>query len=404
MNKIINPKHNFLQKITQKSNFSKLQNYISNSISRDKSKNIKNFSPISINLDLTTSCNYACEHCVDMDILNTGIKFELDNLKQSLNILIDRGLKSVIIIGGGEPTVSPYFFDIVKLLKEKNIQIGVVTNGSRPEVIKKSVPLFKKGDWVRYSLDSGSDDLFKKMHLPKKKTVNLNWICENVKEIANINKDVAFGFSFIIVWNDCVTNNLVINENLHEMEMATKLARDSVFSYISFKPFLDREENNSEVIGGGVKSEEINRRIKKKIRENLLSCKKYENENFKIIQSTNLTVFLENLAEKYQNQPKRCHMNYFRQVLSPLGTFACPVYRNVKNAKIGTKNAFEDNMQFEETSKNMVELIDNFDASKICKNVVCLYNEANWEIENRIDKKQHLEDDEFEKIQTDSFL
>ena len=72
-----------------------------------------------------------------MDILNTGIKFELDNLKKSLLNLIENGLKSVIIIGGGEPTVSPYFFDIVNLLKEKRIQIGIVTNGSRPEVIKK---------------------------------------------------------------------------------------------------------------------------------------------------------------------------------------------------------------------------------------------------------------------------
>ena len=105
------------------------------------------------------------------------------------------------------------------------------------------------------------------MHLPKKKTVNLNWICENVKEIVKINRDVSFGFSFIIVWNDCVTNNLVINENLHEMEMATKLARDSGFSYISFKPFLDREENNSEIIGGGVKSEQIQIDIKVKLKK-----------------------------------------------------------------------------------------------------------------------------------------
>ena len=117
MKEIINPKHNFLKKINQKRNFTKLQNYIKNSIDGDEKNKIKNFSPISINLDLTTSCNYACEHCVDMDILNTGIKFELDNLKKSLLNLIENGLKSVIIIGGGEPTVSPYFFDIVNLLK-----------------------------------------------------------------------------------------------------------------------------------------------------------------------------------------------------------------------------------------------------------------------------------------------
>ena len=28
-------------------------------------------SPISINLDLTTACNFRCDHCIDWDILNT---------------------------------------------------------------------------------------------------------------------------------------------------------------------------------------------------------------------------------------------------------------------------------------------------------------------------------------------
>ena len=87
-----------------------------------------------------------------------------------------------------------------------------------------------------------------------------------------------------------------------------------------------------------------------------------------------------------------------------MGTFACPVYRNVKNAKIGNKDAFGSETEFNETASNMVEMIKNFDASKICKNVVCLYNEANWEIENKINNKQYLNDDEFSTIDTDSFL
>ena len=37
--------------------------------------------PISINLDLTTACNYKCDHCVDMDILNKNINYEHENLK-----------------------------------------------------------------------------------------------------------------------------------------------------------------------------------------------------------------------------------------------------------------------------------------------------------------------------------
>ena len=132
MKEITNVKHNFLKKITQQLNFHKLEKYISSSIDGNEKEIEKNFYPISINLDLTTSCNYACDHCVDMEILNNGIKFELENLKESLSLLIEKGLKSVIIIGGGEPTVSPFFQTIVELLKLNDIEIGIVTNGSRP--------------------------------------------------------------------------------------------------------------------------------------------------------------------------------------------------------------------------------------------------------------------------------
>ena len=48
----------------------------------DRSK-VPDFAPISINLDLTTACNYACDHCVDLDILNTGIRFDHDKLLAS---------------------------------------------------------------------------------------------------------------------------------------------------------------------------------------------------------------------------------------------------------------------------------------------------------------------------------
>ena len=402
MKEITNVKHNFLKKITQQLNFHKLEKYISSSIDGNEKEIEKNFYPISINLDLTTSCNYACDHCVDMEILNNGIKFELDNLKESLSILIEKGLKSVIIIGGGEPTVSPFFQTIVELLKLNDIEIGIVTNGSRPEVIRKALPLLKKKDWVRYSLDSSSNELFHKMHLPKKKTVNLKWICENVKELSKINTDVNFGFSFIIVWNNCQTNDRDINENIHEMVDATKLAKEMGFNYISFKPFLDREENNSEIIGG-VKSHEFNAKIKDHIRKNIAESIKYSDDFFRVVQSTNLTVFLENLAEKYQNQPKRCHVNNLRHVLSPLGTFSCPVYRNVSKARIGSKRAYDKN-NFLETSKQMINVTNKFDASKICKNVVCLYNEANWFIENKIQNKEKLKQTDISEETLDSFL
>ena len=74
---------------------------------------VPDFAPVSINLDITTACNYACDHCVDMDILNQPIKYAHDKLEDSLREMAGKGLKSVIVIGGGEPTVYRHFEDAI---------------------------------------------------------------------------------------------------------------------------------------------------------------------------------------------------------------------------------------------------------------------------------------------------
>jgi MoaA/NifB/PqqE/SkfB family radical SAM enzyme len=80
--------------------------------------------PISINLDLTTACNYACDHCVDFEILNTGARYDHEKLLASLELLAKRGLKSVIVIGGGEPTTYPKFEEAMIRMKDLGLNSG----------------------------------------------------------------------------------------------------------------------------------------------------------------------------------------------------------------------------------------------------------------------------------------
>ncbi len=98
-------------------------------------------SPISINLDVTTACNYKCDHCIDWDILNSPIKHADNELRNSLRVMAKGGLKSVILIGGGEPTLYPGFPDFVRFMKEElSLQVSVVTNGSRNNKILEIAP------------------------------------------------------------------------------------------------------------------------------------------------------------------------------------------------------------------------------------------------------------------------
>jgi wyosine [tRNA(Phe)-imidazoG37] synthetase (radical SAM superfamily) len=343
--------------------------------------------PLSINLDLTTACNYACDHCIDMDILNQGIRFENDRLLQSITNLTEHGLRSIILIGGGEPTVYPLFGQTVRHIKKLGLGVGIVTNGSRLDRILEVAECLERGDWLRLSLDAGTDATFQAMHKPRKR-ISLEQICAQIPAIKQANSELAIGFSFIITWKDCSANHHKIHENLGEMVEAAKLAKACKFDYISFKPFLVRmEQNNAEIV-------ELSRRdsdqvdVLDHIRSNLELAHALEDNGFQVVESSNLIVLEKGTADQYTHQPRTCHMTFFRQVVSPLGVYSCPVYRNVPAARIGDKDLYSDPASALDASQDTLRVVDSFDASTECREVTCLYNHANWFIEDLV---QHPE-------------
>ena len=200
---------------------------------------VPDFAPVSINLDITTACNFACDHCVDMEILNQPIKYNHERLLESLERMAGKGLRSVIVIGGGEPTVYPKFVETVRFMKNLGLQVSVVSNGSGMKKLVEVADCMDEGDWVRLSLDSASDEVFQAMHKPKRK-ITLDEICEGVGPVKEVNPRFPIGFSFIITWKGALINDTKIVENIHEMVDGADRARRHGFDYIAYKPFLTR--------------------------------------------------------------------------------------------------------------------------------------------------------------------
>lgn len=399
----LSPLHDFAAKLCQPEVLGRLQEYVRWQVAwrqgyadgmtlEQALQSAPDRAPMSINLDLTTACNYRCDHCVDMDILNTGIRYDHDKLMSSLSEMAARGLRSVIVIGGGEPTVYPQFEEVVRHLKSLELKVGIVTNGSLPKKIRAVADVLQAGDWVRLSLDSGTNETFYAMHKPGKKSLTLDWICENIKALKQeLSPKFSLGFSYIIVWKDCEANASKIVENVDEIVAAAKRAKHYGFDYISYKPFLTRaERNNAEVVELTQEEARVDP-IMAKIREQVDIAKKLEDKSFRVIESTNLRVLENGSYKDYNHQPKTCHMQFFRQVLSPLGVFNCPVYRHVPQAQIGGKHAYASNESLRQAMHSTLRLIETFDASAECKDVTCLYNHANWFIEDLINNPAKLE-------------
>jgi wyosine [tRNA(Phe)-imidazoG37] synthetase (radical SAM superfamily) len=359
--------------------------------------------PISINLDLTTACNFRCTHCIDWDILNTAHKHREQELRSSLALMAERGLRSVIVIGGGEPTLYPNFPDFVRFLKELELQVSIVSNGSRGDRLLEAARHMDAPDWIRLSLDSGSNELFRAMHKPVSPKCDLDSICEWIPKIKQANPKVRRGYSYIIVWGGASRDDEELSENIHEIVMAARRAKESEFDYIAYKPVLERRDDGAEVMDPDKTREEI-AAVVRRIRAAVDEAKQLADDRFSVYESTNLRVLEQGNWQDFTKQPRTCHMQALRQVLTPTGLYNCPAHRGVAKAKISEAQGFKDAGEAAATGHRLAGILDGFDASHECREVTCLYNGVNWWLEKMIEDPRADVDFELDEEREDFFL
>jgi len=402
--KLKNREHDFGSKLRQHSTVQRLKEYIQ--WQRDLERNFSSIeppahSPISINLDLTSACNYSCPFCVDSKLINAGKTLALEEIEKVIDTLHSHGLLSVILIGGGEPTLHPDFEAVVETIKRKGIQVGIATNGSRLEKIEAIADRLEEKDWVRILIDAASEETFKELHQPRTK-LTLHQILEKAEKIKEKNPRVSLGYSYVVVWEGVDVDGKRLRPNIQEMPRAVELARKFSFDYISFKPCLIRgEESQRETllqnVGPSKESE-----IAKEIKIQLQKAREIAGDKVKILESSNLKAMLDQETERIKRQPKRCHMQFYRTVVSPFGIYHCPAFRGVEIAKIAEKDGYLTDNKFKQSLKRVAKSILAFDAEEECKEVGCFYNETNWWLETLIQSKENVHD--IQKVEDDNFF
>lgn len=374
--------HNFINKLLQPHMFDNLLAYVNWRIEANKGNHIPppDFGPVSINIDITTACNHYCHHCIDLDLLNNGRKLSLQCIRTLVDNLVDRGLKSVIVIGGGEPTVHPQFSDIVAYLKSKNLRIGIVSNGVRPQELEKVAPLLEEKDWMRLSLDAATDESFAVIH-NSKSPKKLSEVMREIKRIREKWSHFQMGYSFLALCEHFRGNNTNLLNNLREIPMAAKLAQEHGFTYLSVKPFINPE---------ATRETEPDCHYVRDLKESVAVAKQYENVNFKVLESFNLFALFENHNDRLRIQPKVCHSNFFRVVVTPDGIFSCPVWRGFEMVQMTPHDQDFSADYGEYFNKNRARVVNQFDASKGCSHVTCIYNDLNWFIEDLINNPEKV--------------
>lgn len=124
--------------------------------------------PVMVDIHPTLACQNRCYFCISANEHITGIahenfsrakRLEWAVLKHTIMDLVDMGVKSVQLTGGGEPTTYPEFQQLLKELLP--LKVGLITNGIFVSQYAKEI--VEACDWVRVSLDAVGGEMYKQI-------------------------------------------------------------------------------------------------------------------------------------------------------------------------------------------------------------------------------------------------
>lgn len=197
--------------------------------------------PFTLRLDLTAECNFGCPHCLyqsksstiqkDVHYSYPGAReLDFDRLINTIKLFAKRGLKSVIITGGGESFLYKNFEKVLDVLFEHEIEVGIITNGTKltSTFIKKYYDN-KYLKWIRISLDCANAKTWQRLHRPYDDS-SFEVLIKNISLLTEKkNRNFLVGINF-----------LVTPINYHEIVPAYNLVKKLGVDNIRYTPVFTK--------------------------------------------------------------------------------------------------------------------------------------------------------------------
>jgi MoaA/NifB/PqqE/SkfB family radical SAM enzyme len=123
-------------------------------------KNLENYKSLDPSTVISThispegACNLKCPYC-SVTYRDTFSRLPLNVVQDYVEKLLQRGLKAVILTGGGEPTVYRDFNNLVRFLKASGLEVALITNGTQTQRVEEDV--WSMFDWIRVSINLFED-------------------------------------------------------------------------------------------------------------------------------------------------------------------------------------------------------------------------------------------------------
>ncbi|WP_380282258.1 radical SAM protein [Kitasatospora purpeofusca] len=275
--------------------------------------------PLVVDLDPTTFCDLACPECISGKLLNQG-RFTPERLAALAEELVSMSVKAVVLIGGGEPLAHRGTRQVLRILGEAGLAIGVVTNGTM--IDKNLDELARYAAWVRVSMDAGSAETYGVFRPDRKGRSVFDKVVANMRLLAEA-KTGALGYSFLVMTRQERDGRIVSNHT--EVLQAAELAHDIGCDYFETKAMFDEEHH---VI-------QVSQDILDSVDGQLAEAARLESDTFQLINSSTLTSLRGHTGPVQPKDYHRCGVAELRTLVTPSGVYICSYHRGNPLARIG---------------------------------------------------------------------
>lgn len=195
----------------------------------------KNIYPIELEIGLTNACNHRCIFCA---VDYTGYQpkmLDFNVLKKNIPVFAEKGVKSIIYAGEGEPLLHKNAADIINLTKKSGIDAAMSTNGVllTPEISRECLASLT---WIRFSTAAITDSTYEKIHQCRQG--DLAAVLKNMEEAVRVKRDQKASVTIGV-------QLLLLPDNKDEVVEMAKRLREIGVDYFTVKPFSQHPQSGN---------------------------------------------------------------------------------------------------------------------------------------------------------------
>lgn len=318
--------------------------------------------PIYVEISPTGKCNHDCTFCA-VDYLDYNANtLNTTKLKECLTVMGQRGVRSVMFAGEGEPTLHSELPRLVEFAKQQGLDVGITTNGTKAD---KLVPVMDSLTWIRFSVNGGDEASYNRVHRASPLMWNRLW--HNIRRVVKYKGGTTVGIQ-------CV----VLPDNVHTLRDLASLAEEAGVDYLVLKPYSQHVYSDTDIYAG-IEYKEYYKELSH------LACE-YSTSRFRVVVRTNTMKYWDTQDRPYS----KCHaVPYFWSYIASNGdVVGCSCYLGDSKMVLGNihETSFDKIWEGNER-KELIKKMATWDISK-CR-INCRMDKCNRYIERLLNPPEH---------------